>query len=77
MCIKMSWFDSLFRRKRKTVFMDLSGKSMTDEEYNRIRRQQEAYAMRLLEKVGKHGKGSLDTDEKAFLEEYSRSNYID
>ena len=50
---------------------------MTDEEYNRIRRQQEAYAMRLLEKVGKHGKGSLDTDEKAFLEEYSRSNYID
>lgn len=57
--------------------MDLSGKSFSDEEYNRIRREQEAYAMQLLQKVGKGGQDSLDADEKAFLDAYSQSNYLD
>ncbi|MCM1169235.1 MAG: hypothetical protein NC324_04790 [Bacteroides sp.] len=72
----MSWFGNIFRKKPQTAFVDLSGKSVSDAEYNRIKRQQEAYAMQLLQKVGEHGKESLSKDERAFLEAYSRSSYL-
>lgn len=72
----MAWFGNLFRRKQKTAFIDLSGKAVSDAEYNRIRHQQEAYAMRLLRKVSEKGRGSLRPDEQEFLEAYSKSSYL-
>ncbi|MCM1531663.1 MAG: hypothetical protein NC048_03875 [Bacteroides sp.] len=72
----MSWFGNIFRKKPQTAFVDLSGKAVSDAEYNRIKRQQEAYAMQLLQKVGEHGKEGLNKDERAFLEAYSRSSYL-
>ncbi len=72
----MAWFGKLFRRKQKTAFIDLSGKAVSDAEYNRIKHQQEAYAMRLLHKVGEKGRESLSKDEQEFLEAYSKSSYL-
>lgn len=72
----MAWFGKLFRRKQKTAFIDLSGKAVSDAEYNRIRHQQEEYAMRLLRKVGEKGRESLSRDEREFLEAYSKSSYL-
>ena len=72
----MAWFGNLFRRKQKTAFIDLSGKAVSDAEYNRIRHQQEEYAMRLLRKVGSKGRESLRKDEREFLEAYSKSSYL-
>lgn len=72
----MFWFRSLLRRKNKTVFADLNGKSVSDEEYNRIRKEQEDYAMQLLDKISKHGEKCLKKSEKAFLSAYGKSNFL-
>ena len=72
----MSWFGKLFKRNRKTAFVDLSGIAVSDEEYNRIKHRQEVYALQLLRKISEKGKESLSKDEREFLEAYSRSNYL-
>lgn len=72
----MSWVGKLFKRNRKTAFVDLSGIAVSDEEYNRIKHRQEAYALQLLHKISEKGKESLSKDEREFLEAYSRSNYL-
>lgn len=71
----MGWFSSLFKRKYRT-FVDLSGKSVSDEDYNRIRKEQEDYAMQLLDKISRHGEKSLKKSEKAFLAAYGKSNFL-
>ncbi|MCH5244032.1 MAG: hypothetical protein J1F29_03940 [Lentimicrobiaceae bacterium] len=72
----MSWVGKLFKRNRKTAFVDLSGIAVSDEEYNRIKHRQEVYALQLLRKISEKGKESLSKDEREFLEAYSRSNYL-
>ena len=72
----MSWVEKLFKRNRKTAFVDLRGIAVSDEEYNRIKHRQEVYALQLLRKISEKGKESLSKDEREFLEAYSRSNYL-
>lgn len=72
----MAFLDFLFKRKHKRTFIDLSGQSFSDEEYNRIKHEQEAYALDLLRKISTQGQQSLNKEEQAFLEAYSQSNYL-
>lgn len=65
----------LFPRKGRSRFVDLSGKACSDEEYNRIRQQQQAEAMRILHKISTKGEKSLHPEEKEFLKRFSQSNY--
>ena len=65
----------LFSKKKTPCFIDLSGKNLTDEEYNRIKQEQQEQAMRLLEKISRNGKESLSREEKDFLDKFSRSSY--
>lgn len=56
--------------------MDLSGKKFSDEQYNILRKEQEIYALSLLDKIQKHGKDSLCKSEKKFLTQYSQSSFL-
>lgn len=71
-----AFFKRFFRkRKRDSLFIDLSGKSFSDAEYNRVCREQNNIAMKLLEKIDRKGMSSLNERERRFLEDFSRSNY--
>lgn len=59
----------------KPVFIDLSGKRVSDEEYNRICSQQQQIAMDILKKISSQGEQSLSQDEKEFLDKFSHSSY--
>ena len=65
----------LFSRKGRSRFVDLSGKACSDEEYNRIRQQQQAEAMRILHNISTKGEKSLHPEEIEFLKRFSQSNY--
>lgn len=63
------------KRKEASLFIDLSGKSFSDAEYNRICREQNHLAMKLLEKIDRKGMSGLSEKERQFLDDFSRSNY--
>lgn len=60
----------LFHKKLK--FMDAEGLSLRDEDYNRLKEEQTAIAMRLLAR----DYATLLPDEKAFLDAFSKSSYV-
>lgn len=71
-----SLFKRFFRKRKKApLFADLSGKTFSDAEYNRICREQNHIAMKLLEKINRKGMSGLSEKERQFLEDFSRSNY--
>ena len=68
-----------FRKKRialPSFPSATSEKRLSDEEYNRLKQMYEAYAMALLEKIGRKGEKSLSKKEKAFLADYAKSGYL-
>ncbi len=48
----------------------------SDEDYNRQKRDSEAYAMALLQKISRKGEACLSEKERAFLKNYAKSSYL-
>ncbi len=64
------------RKRRHTPPTVPTGERLSDEDYNRLKRENEAYAMYLLQKISRKGEKSLSGTEKAFLDRYARSGYL-
>lgn len=60
----------LFHKELK--FKDAEGLALSDEDYNRLKEEQTAIAMRLLAR----DYASLSPDEKSFLASFSKSSYV-
>ena len=65
----ISWLKSIFIRKRKK---ENKRRFIPDEVFNYIKKKSEDKLNSILDKISKRGYKSLSSEEKKFLEDYSK-----
>lgn len=72
--LAMDWFFSLFKGKRRMRVSYKNTQKMTDQEYNKKKKQDQERLNEILEKISKSGYDSLTREEKEILFKSSNKN---